>query len=355
MRILFIMDALRRGGKERRIIELLKFLDVEKIDYRLVLIRSQISYPISKEIEDKIVFVNKKRSKSIRPFFKIFSAALKFKPLIIHTWGTQDFIYAFPTKIFLRTKLVNSQIMGSPPIETINWYNKFMNLIIFHFSDIIVSNSRAGVETFNPPKIKTHVIYNGVDPNRFVISESRQDVKKKNGIVTMVASFTPEKGYHKFLDLAIYFMNQRDDTTFIFVGDGPNLKMIQTIAKEQKVSNILFLGQVDNVEEILYISDIGVLISPLGEGLSNSILEYMAMCLPVVASKIGGNPELVTDGVNGFLIEGDDFDEYCKKISLLLDNPTLREKMGAIGNKMFMQKHNVFEMGKKFLTLYQEL
>jgi len=110
MRILFYIESLRSGGKERRLLELIKGLSKNKnIDMALVLTREDIHYTDVFDTGIKIYYtIRKGLKKDPRLFFKFYKIAKKVKPDIIHVWGNMVAVYAIPTKVLLRIKMVNN-------------------------------------------------------------------------------------------------------------------------------------------------------------------------------------------------------------------------------------------------------
>src|SRR5262249_61588037 len=111
---------------------------------------------------------------------------------------------------------------------------------------------------------------------------------------------------------------ERKGIVFVAVGDGETLEASKKIAAGTEA--IKFLGKRKNIEQLVETFDIGVL-STFTEGLSNSIMEYMALRKPVVATDGGGTRELVVDGETGFLVPPENPDALAAKIEYLLDNP----------------------------------
>ena len=348
---------MRKGGKERRLIELLKAIEEERIDYRIVVIHPEIEYEISPGIKSKIVWIKKKKKKDLSPFFGFYKICKNFNPDIIHTWSSMVTFYSIPAKVLLRKRLINSQITDAPP--------KFKKWSIFGltcrtnfcFSDLIISNSKAGLKAYDAISKKSKVIYNGVELTRFVIKETKEEIKSELGIstvysVAMVASFSDNKDYKTYIQVANAFQKIREDITFLAIGAGEKLHSCKKYAEELNLNNLKFLGQRNDIEKILKACDIGILISKVelhGEGISNSIIEYMAMSLPVIANDAGGTKEIVDNGINGFLVLTNIIEKITEKISFLLDNQTFRFQMANTARKTIEDKFNINRMLAEFL------
>jgi len=361
MKIVFFIDGFRKGGKERRLLELLKEIERLKIHYLVVIIHPEIEYSIPHEIRDKTIQINKYKKKDLSPFFAFFKICKDFNPDIIHTWSSMVTLYSLPTKKILQIKLINSQITDAPQ-KLKNWTLFGITCRInFFFSDLIIANSYAGLAAYNAPLHKTRVIYNGVDISRFDIKENKESIKKKLNISTkysviMVASFSDNKDYSTFINIALELQKIRNDVSFIAVGAGKNYLNCKQLVEELHLINFCFLGKRDDVEIIMNACDIGVLFSNdnvHGEGISNSIIEYMAMHMPVIANNNGGNKEIIENGYNGFVCKTNIVKESVLSMNLLLDNRDQRVRMGNNARKTVENKFVVQRMLNEFLDTYR--
>jgi glycosyltransferase involved in cell wall biosynthesis len=179
-------------------------------------------------------------------------------------------------------------------------------------------------------KEKIKVIYNGISipPHSYSIPALLKDVRSDIWI-GIVANLKPIKRLDIFIQ-SIGHLKQKCEGIKIhavILGEGPERERLEKIAKELNIlPNIHFVGSVNNVIEYLQNIDIAVLSSD-GEGLSNAILEYMACKLPVVATAVGGNPELV-DSTNGFCIKPGNSQLLGDTLAMLVKSITLRKQMG---------------------------
>ncbi len=363
MRILFFIGTLISGGKERRLIELLSYLN-KNTDYTLLVVmrREEIDYPAfyKLEIPYKILTRNyKKRDKTLH--FRFFRICKEFKPDIVHTWGAMPAFVSLLAILLFRIPHINSQITDAPPIKKWSVQN-LINKINFKYSTIILANSYAGLKAYGVDSFKKScVIYNGVNLNRFQNLPVIDDVKLKYNItssytVIMVASFTANKDYDLFIKVADIVTSWRQDITFIGAGgnglDDPIYTRMLSLAKNN--SKILFPGRIYDVESLVNACDIGVLFSPRGEGISNAIIEYMALGKPVIANDLGGTREIVKHSVNGFLITNETPEEIADLICNLLIDEVARSKMGEEGKRTISENFTLDKMGSAFVNIYNE-
>ncbi len=362
MKILFFIESLRAGGKERRLVELLAFLK-EKYSYELfvVLTRDEIQYEAFNSLEIPYTVIRKKTSKiEIKPFIRFFKLSKVFSPDIIHVWGNLNAIYALPTSLLQRIPLINSQITNAPnrisKKSKIFWFS-FIN---FLFSSAVVANSYAGLRKYKVPKSKAYVIHNGVNLHRFNKQINPLDIKKKYHIETpysviMVAAFSDNKDYDLFLELSKHVNSKRKDISFIAVGDGKNFGRINQRIIDEKVPRFILTKRISEVEAVVSVADIGVLFSPNGEGISTSIIEYLALEKPVIASDTGGNKEIVRNAINGYLVDNNRaVNDLAILINHLIDNADLRASLGRNGKSLVEKHFNIKKMGTEFALLYEK-
>jgi glycosyltransferase involved in cell wall biosynthesis len=152
-------------------------------------------------------------------------------------------------------------------------------------------------------------------------------------VVGIVAALTPEKHHQNFLEAAAIIKNSMPNVRFLIVGDGQLREELERISVSQGLSkDVIFTGFREDVLEITKILDIFVLSSYL-EGIGGAILDAMALGKPIVATRVGGIPEIVMDGNNGLLVPSRSPVELAKAIVKLASDPLLRDKMGAQGKE----------------------
>ena len=361
MKVLFIIDGLRKGGKERRFLELLNHLSSNKeIEFQVVLIHHNLEYTISEYIRTRLIFINKNYKKSLYPAWAIIKIARIYQPQVIHSWSFMMTTYSLPASLILNIKLINSQISDAP--EYIKKWSYFwvQSKLNFYFSNRIITNSEAGLKSYRLTSCKKAiVINNGFDLKRLPRKVDKESVRRKIGvsskfIVAMVASFSDYKDYETFINASMEILLRRNDVTFLCVGDGYNLNVMKSIVKDEVKDRILFTGSVEKVEELMTICDVGVL-STFTEGISNALLEFCASGVPVVATEGSGNQEIVLDGFNGFLCKKQDPNDLAKKILAVLDNLSLQEKMSHACKKLVEEKFSINRMINSYLNVYREV
>jgi glycosyltransferase involved in cell wall biosynthesis len=221
------------------------------------------------------------------------------------------------------------------------------------------SNDYIAFSICDPDKIVT--IHSGVEIDRYMTAEvDIEDKKKSLGldpkglVVGTVGWLLPIKGPMHLLNAMARVWQSHPETSLVFVGKGDLEKELREEALRMEASGrVSFLGWRDDIPEIMQILDIFVLPS-LNEGMGRVLVEAMAAGKPVVASRVGGIPDLVKHGQNGLLVEPGDVTGLSLAIRKLLIDKKMRDEMGMKGRTM-AQNFGVEKMVEKIDALYSSL
>lgn len=364
MKILFLVGSLRAGGLERRLVELLSYLKRDgNYEMLLMLSYNKIEYAKFNGLGIDVVDLGKKEGqKSFEVIKKVYTEAKKFNPDLIHAWGAPEAFYSVFVSNLLGVPLINNQIADVFGPARLSYFSKMVNKINFFFSDVICANSYGGLKAYGQDKKKnSHVIYNGLDLSRFDGLAETSVIKDKYGIKTdyaviMAATYSDHKDWDRFVALAKYVTDLRKDITFIGVGAVADEELFTRIESQAEVcENILIKGRCSEVENLVNACDIGVLFSTRGEGVSNAILEYLALGKSVFVDKEGGSSEFIRDGENGFFADGRTIQQLGNLVIELLDNSDLRDKIGKSGKQTIDNLFTLNKMGEKFVDIYNSL
>ncbi len=222
--------------------------------------------------------------------------------------------------------------------------------------DAVLVNSAAAetelLDRFGVPAGKVVSVGTGIDLRRIAEARVGDELAKDLGlsgrtVVGIVAKLSPVKGHEYFLRAAAGIAKARDDVAFLVVGDGPRRETLTQMAKELGIEDaVVFAGARDDVPSLLKLMDVFVL-SSLSEGSPNAVLEAMAAGLPVVATDVGGLPDMVIDGESGILVAPGDSEALGSAISELLGDPERAEAMGRMGLTLATDKHDIEKVVQK--------
>jgi glycosyltransferase involved in cell wall biosynthesis len=356
MRVLICIEALGVGGKERQAVELVKGLarrpDVECL---MVCLESEDFYLDElTSLGIPVEFVLRRMRWDVSIFPQLDRIIRRYQPHLLHTYGMMSSFYAFPIARLRRLPLINASIQNAFSGGNFRWR---LEKLVLKASDYRVANSYAGLWSrgFSEREKNNIVIYNGFDFARVESLTTRETLCRPIGdntrkIVGMVAEFNPYKDYPTFIRAAQQLSRRRKDVVFVTVGDGQTLEASKKIAAGSET--ITFLGKRKNVEALVASFDIGVL-ATFTEGISNSVMEYMALRKPVVVTDGGGSQELVVDGETGFLVPPENPDALAAKIEYLLDNPVIARRMGEAGEVKVRRQFSLTRMVEETVELYQ--
>lgn len=197
---------------------------------------------------------------------------------------------------------------------------------------------------------KMTVIHNGV-PDIIKCKDISQNNKQIQLI--MIARFAEPKDHQILVDVLSTLDTK--NWNICFVGEGPLKKEIELEVKKKNLCDrVIFVGNRDDIPEMLAQSQIFILTSNW-EGLPLSVIEAMRSGLPVIASNVGGLGELVQDGKNGFLVEKGNKSMLREKITVLIENFELRERMGLSGRRRYIENFTFEKMVNETLSFYQTI
>ncbi len=266
-------------------------------------------------------------------------------PVIVHTphghvfWG---YFGRLKTGIFILLEKISALITDRLVVLTEQEKNDHLH---FHIA----------------PENKFSVVHSGINLDRFsntsvdpAAMKKELEIPEGNFVVGTTGRLTHIKGHRYLIEAAGKIISSRPDTTFVFLGDGELLDELKNMASISGIEeNIKFLGWRQDVAEVMSIFDVFVLPS-LNEGMGRVLVEAMALGKPILASDIGGIPDLVADGENGYLVPVGDVEALTARIREFLDDPWKREEMGNAG-KRYAANFSADAMVEKIDRLYREL
>jgi len=348
--ILFIVDGLYGGGKERQLVEIIKSLKSRDCKIGVITFNKNLHYTevVKKQVD---YFVElKKRPTRLEPFITAWRPIMRFKPDIIHTWDGISSVYAFLPARILNIKFVNGSIRDAG-IE--KGWRRWLKKRFLMLSDLVIANSKAGLLSYNA---QGEVLYNAIDMDRFI---RKRDTDAEFNLI-MVANFNDYKDHYTFLKAAIALAGAGIVDFVYLLGDGPNRNKFESFVETNanKLKNrFIFAGAVKNVEDYLSKCRVGVLCSTrkYSEGLSNALLEYMAAGLVPIATDLGGSAEIISDNENGFLIEPENTEAIIQIVKKLKSDDSNIERIINNGLITLNEKFDFLLNTSKLFELYKNL
>lgn len=204
-------------------------------------------------------------------------------------------------------------------------------------------------------------IQNGIDANAFSPKRAPSAVLKELGLngdsrlIGLAARMTPQKGHHDLLRALRLLLPQFPHLRCLLIGDGPLRRSLEREAVALDVSSrCVFTGVRYDVADLLNVVDVAVLPS-CSEGLPFALLEAMALGKPIVATQVGGNPEVVENGRTGLLVPPRDPKVLAEAIAFLLDRPAAAAEMGERGRVRVRERFACDRMIRSLENVYAEL
>ena len=308
--------------------------------------------------------------KDFKAFFDIWKLIKKNKPLIVHTHSSKAGLLGRLAAKFAGIPIIVHTPHGHVffgyfgPLKTKIFI--ILEKLASRITDKIVALTNREKEDHLRLRIanddKFIIIHSGIDLKKFkeLSFNEKQNLKRDLGIpeniliIGTAGRLEPVKGPEFLIEAAKYIISKYPNTHFLFSGDGHLKQNLEERASELGIEkNIIFLNWRDDVAKIISIYDVFVLPS-LNEGMGRVLVEAMALGKPIVASNIGGIPDLVSHGKNGFLVPPKDPRELANCIQILIEDEEKRAKMGKAG-KEIVENFTKEKMVEKIAELYKEL
>ena len=362
--VIHIVEELTIGGFEKILTAIALGLDKKKYNVSVWCLREGGFFAdklVKEGIDVKTLHIS--TSRNPLSIYKLYRLLKCHKFDIIHTHaysaGTIGRISAF---------LAGVPVIISHNHSIYDYYCKYYNFVEWFLgliTDRVICISEMvkcfanETQRINASKLIT--IHNGID-DVFAVTEKRSsNLRKELGIpanhsvIGTIAHLEEHKGLKYLLEAASLLLASKKDISFLFVGEGALRGKLKELCVDLKIEkNVIFAGERSDIPEILSLTDIFVLPS-LREGLGLAILEAMACGKPVIATNVGGIPEIVKDGENGVLVLPKNHEVLYRAMNELLGDREKREKMGRIGRRVYDENFRAKTMVEKIEDLYDFL
>ena len=370
--IILYTDTPIAGGAEKHIHLLARQLTNDGYNVTVVCSRNK---SLDAWVEDmkkdgmKVIRLNVSHKHDPRHLFQLRKIIRELKPdiLHIHLWNPGACRYAFWSASPKKIKIVTTE--HDPfPLKSLKKRIKKKTLKRTAHTITVSETSYNQMLTLYPElKGKMSVIHNGIDLAAFekdLVHFSNQEkarirqqimkVDANDFVIVSIAALHPRKGLKFLLEAFKEVCEQRNDARLVIIGEGPQKKELEKLGKKLKISDkIRMLGWQENIPRMLKSSDLFVLPS-VKEAFGLVLLEAMAAQLPILATKVGGIPEIVQDKKNGILVEPGKSHELSEKILMLISNRPLREKLSFLGHHR-VKDFDIREMVQKTKMVYDQL
>ena len=357
-KLLIIIDELELGGTQSQIVQLVRHLDASRFDVSLAYFRNASSCVGALRDAGASVHCIPKRGRIDPVFFWQLCRFIRR--------GEFDLEHAFSFSGefwgWLANSLAGQARFVSSARSTYDWYTPMQWTIkrwVTQGSAALIANSRAGAEcaalNMGVRSSRVHVVHNGIamDDRCREMARRRMEHPQRHGRVLFVGRLVGHKNLSCLLRAFRRVAAERDDVRLDIVGDGPERARIEQERDRLGLADrVLLHGEQDDVVPFLEQADM-LACSSHREGLSNAIMEAMCAALPVVASNVGGNSELVQHGETGLLFPADDDESMAVAMNELLDDDDTRQRMGRAGHLRMQRLHDPRRMASDVEQIYE--
>ena len=337
IRILFLIPSFKTGGAEIQLLSLVRGLD--KSLFHVSVAAFYKGNELDRFYEDSpdttIFYLNKKGALDFSAVRRLLSLIRQHKFHIVQSYNVSARLFGMITAkragvpISIVTERTARLLYSSLGSRVYLFFEKFA----IRSADLLIANSNAGREfavSRGVQRDRTRVIYNGIDPERLQVRRDTKKVRQEFLIpmdaflVGMIARVEKLKDPFTFIDAARSLIRKYENIYFMLVGDGALLKSVREAVSAELQSRIVFTGFRTDTADLLNSMDVVTLTSKQVEGCSNSLLEAMSLRKPVIATRVGGNTELIEHEKNGLLISPSQPAELADAVERLYHNASLR-------------------------------
>lgn len=366
IRVLHVAEA--AGGVERYLETLFKY---SKDQVENILVCSQnYDYKKFKTLADRVIVLRMAHdiepSSDIKVERTLRRIIKQLKPDIVYAHSSKAGAFARIADLGLNNKVIynphgwafNMQ-QSAKKKEMYKWVEK----ISAHFCDKIDCISDAEKESALREKIckpsKLQVIYNGIDLEEIEkttpMSRAQLGIPEDAFVVGMVGRLSKQKAPDTFVKSAKLIKEKIPNAFFLMVGDGELRDQVESLINQYDLgSSFLITGWVDNPTAYMKIMDVGMLLSRW-EGFGLVLPEYMACGVPIIATNVDAIPNIVKDGVNGMLIDEDDYCKAANDVDKIFKHPDLTSSLVKTAFNIAKNKFDGKRVAQNTELLYKEL
>jgi glycosyltransferase involved in cell wall biosynthesis len=367
IRVLAFVTVFEVGGTERQLVALTKGLDRSRFDIRVACFRP--SGPFLAEIEAQGISVvsypirNLHGLNTIREQFRLARDLRRDRTEILHAFNFYPNMFAIPAARLAGVPVIIATLRDMGDLWTPmqrraqRWVCRLAHRVVANAEAV---REQAVSEGYDPGKVS--VIRNGLDLS--LLSTTPNHVAHRDALgvpphVPVVAVFSRlnhnVKGISWYLDAAARVMTLHQDVQFLVVGDGPLRSSLEEQAARLGLGErIRFTGYRSDIAETMTSVSISVIPSE-SEGLSNVLLESMRAELPVIATRVGGTPEVIEDGQSGLLVPPRDAESLARAIISLLEDPARASMLARAGRRRVERLFDLGRMVRETESLYTEM
>lgn len=368
-----IIYALSTGGLENGLVNIINRSPPERYRHVVICLTSADEFAQRITANDvSVIQLHKRPGYDLRCYRQLRRTLRALRPDIIHSRNMAALESQLCSVGLGHVKRVHGEHGREiNDLDGSNWkyllFRRFMRLFVHRYIAVSKDLKNWLIESVGVRPDRVNHIYNGVDHQRFAPGNVKPSSllpaswQHLDGIVVAgtVGRLTPVKDQQLLLRAVAQLRIEQpviaDRLRLLIIGDGPLLSMLTQLVEELALQDVVWLaGDREDVPALLRVMDIFALPS-LGEGISNTVLEAMASGLPVIATEVGGNVELVENGYNGILFPVGDSRSLSAALVSLAKDSTERARLGANARLRVSQNFDWNRTVSAYLRVYDEL
>jgi L-malate glycosyltransferase len=371
IKVLKFLNHFYIGGTEQQFVHVANGLDTSKFDVEIACLHR--AGPLLQSLRAEIpvhLYAARGgfyRRRSILNQLRLARDIRARRMDIIHTYGWYPNVFAIPPARLVSRPITIASIRDTGVYLTPSKIRALK--LACALADCVLANSEAGRDWLLEQRVredKIEVIRNGIAvPRQVGRRENGSGIRKEFGIsaetklCACIGRAISGKGMDFYLKAARILQDEGRDVQFLVIGAvsverSYKSEMEELARKLNLEGSVIFTGQREDVADIL--RDVDIVVHPsLSEGLSNVILEAMAAAIPVVATRVGGTPELVQDGVTGLLVPPGNASDIAQAINRFLDEPAMARAFGDSARRRIIQEFSIDRMLRQTENLYWKL
>lgn len=365
IKVVHIVPMLGPGGAERVAVHLVKGLNRQRFDPRVISIWHRVGCYLEKQLDEAgvpVEYLGKGPGFDGRTYRRLHRALRASRPQIVHT-HLHVLRYALPSLLLLRGMSTLHTVHNLAEREVESRARCIQRYALSHgVVPVAVSQEVAASLKLLYGTKPCRVIPNGIPTGEYARPRiSRNEWRAKQGfadssvLFVCVARFAEQKNHALLLNAFAEGPAADPNAHLVLVGDGPLRSRLEAQARQLGVANKThFLGLRTDIPETLGAMDVFVLSSDW-EGNPLSVMEAMAAGLPIVSTAVGGVPALVSNGKEGFLEKQGDTRGFANSMSALLKSPETRHSMGAAAARRARENFDLSVMVQQYEDLYERL
>ena len=370
--VVHVIHRLAMGGLENGLVNLINHMPEDRYRHAIVCLTDYTDFRdrICRE-GVPVIALHRNPGSHLDAHRRVHEVLKRLRPSIVHTRnlpGLEFQIQAAMTGVRGRIHGEHGRDIYDLDGQNVkyNLLRKGIRILVDRYIAVSRDLSDWLVHSVGVPPDRVTRIYNGVDTGRFQPSGNPRPPFFPKGfraegvlMIGTVGRLEPVKDQltllRAFLRLLEVVPAARDRLRLVVIGDGALMEQGRAILREGDAESLVWLpGERSDVPELLRCLDLFVLPS-LREGLSNTLLEAMATGLPVVATRVGGTPELVEEGKTGTLVPPGDPDALAEAIKTYLDLPDRLRTHGVAGRKRVEERFSLSKMVSGYLDVYDSV